>query len=105
MEDRSKLVENLDRFATALHGGLSRAERDHGWTDDLRRSYLNSLERLRTRYLDPAPLTERERIPNLARGLDTCGVVGGALLELAAQADVALLRLARDAYGDDVLGE
>ena len=91
LDERRRIVEQLERLIAQLEGPLPAAERRAGWTEQSRTAFLAAFEQLRQK-LESGTLPPSHP-PSIAREMDHWGITGGRLLEQAARLSLALRRL------------
>jgi hypothetical protein len=91
LDERRRIVAQLERLIARLKDPLPAAERAAGWTEQSRMAFLAAFERLRQELEAGTVLPARP--PSFGREMDHWGITGGRLLEDAAKLSLALRRL------------
>jgi len=81
MKTRDQLLAEIDSLCTRTQMPLTATEVRDGWTEEAQQAAIKFLEKLRIQ------VVSEERLPqmNLARSLDSWGVVSGELLDRYAE--------------------
>ena len=86
MKEGMQLIAMIDALLTRTQMPLTAAEIRDGWTEGAQRAAVKFLENLRTQVVSEEQLPQM----NLARALDSWGVVSGELLDSFAELSNAL---------------
>jgi len=90
MENRDKILTEVESLIGELAAPLSQSEISFGWTPESQNATLKLLNEIRAALVDRRPI---EKL-SIGRGLDHWGVEGGRLLESACKLSNNLRELA-----------
>ena len=93
MSSKAEILKKIDRIIGRLISGLRPADKRDGWTEESRVAMLQLFQDLRSRLVTDSQVSNADRSLNLSRGMDSWGITGGELLELAAEISVEIRTL------------